>query len=434
MRPSRRLVHLLSLWAALALLVSFVPGMRVFWLAFTIVMMIAIVVDALDMMHHPAVSIRRLIPHNLAISAWHAVTLRIRNRSRRSYRLEIHDHHPATFDVEGLPGTVILPANGVAEFRYRVRPRERGDVVYEQVEVAALSAFGLWRRHRFIPDRREVRVYPNFAEVAKYALLATDNRLSQMGVRHRQRRGGGKEFHQLRDYRDGDEIRSIDWKASSRFRRLIAREYQDERDQQVIFMVDCGRRMRAADNGIDHFDQTLNAMLLLSYVALRQGDAVGFLAFAGQGRWFPPHKGQGTVNRMLNRLYDLHAGTHTADFESAARELLARQRKRSLVIMLTNVRDEDRDGITAAIRLLRTRHLVLLANLREAVLDEVLDTPVEDFESALNYTATVDYLEDRRGVHRQLTGLGAIAMDVTAARLPVAVVNRYLDIKSNGIL
>ena len=120
-----------------------------------------------------------------------------------------------------------------------------------------------------------MRVYPNYSTISKLLAFEVDNKLQLTGVRMSRRRGEGIEFHQLRDYRDGDSLRSIDWKATARMRRLIAREYQDERDQQIVFMLDAGRHMLAKDAELSHFDHTLNAMFLLSYVALRQGDAAG---------------------------------------------------------------------------------------------------------------------------------------------------------------
>lgn len=434
MRPHPHLIRLLTLWAVAALAAAFFPQFQAAWTGLGVALLLVIVIDAVESYQHPKLTIARDVPHNLAIACWHGVTLRIRNVSRRHYELRVYDHHPTSFLTEGLPLKLSLAANAEVAAPYRVRPQRRGDAQFTRVEIEVLSAFRLWRRVYSFALPQTLKVYPNFAEVTKYALLATDNRLSQMGVKHRQRRGGGKEFHQLREYRDGDDIRAIDWKATSRQRKLIAREYQDERDQHVLFMVDCGRRMRAEDGDIKHFDQALNAMLLLSYVAVRQGDSVGFMTFAGEERWFAPQKGQKVVNAMLNRLYDLDVTLQSADYESAAKELLARQRKRALVIMITNVRDEDQAEIATAIRLLRTKHLVLLANLREAVLDQLLEDPVEDFESALGFAASSSYLEERRQAHRRLGRLGAIALDVTAGQLPIGVVNQYLDIKSSGRL
>lgn len=134
------------------------------------------------------------------------------------------------------------------------------------------SPWRLWVKRQLARVPGSVRIYPNFASIAGFTLHALENRIQLMGIRRRQRRGEGLEFRQLRDYQQGDMLRQIDWKATSRRGKPISREYQEERDQQVLFLLDCGRRMRALDGETAHFDHCLNALLLVAYVALRQGD------------------------------------------------------------------------------------------------------------------------------------------------------------------
>ena len=158
----------------------------------------------------------------------------------------------------------------------------------------------------------------------KFAALASGHRLPQLGIHHQRRRGEGSEFHQLRDYRPGDSLRQVDWKATARCRRLISRDYQDEQDQQVVCLLDCGRRMRSLDGRLSHFDHTLTALLLLAYVALRQGDAVGLLTFAGPERWVPPRKTRGTLDRLMAAVHDLEPGLEPTDYLAAAQAALSR--------------------------------------------------------------------------------------------------------------
>lgn len=279
-----------------------------------------------------------------------------------------------------------------------------------------------------------VRVYPDFAAVARYALLATDNRLSQLGIRRRQRRGEGLEFHQLREYRQGDALRQIDWKATSRLRKLVSREYQDERDQQVNFLLDCGFRMRAQDGGTSHFDAALNAMLLLSYVVLRQGDAAGCLTFAGDERRYAAAKGRAQMSRLMNGLFDLAPTHRTPDFRALAATCTTHLHKRSLLVLMTNLRDEDTADLVAAARVLGERHLVLVATLRETVLDAMCATPPESDESALGAAAARLYLGEREQALARLAKEGVLVLDSTPEQLPVRLVNAYLDIKRSGRL
>ena len=296
------------------------------------------------------------------------------------------------------------------------------------------SPLGLWWRRRRVPVQNSIRVYPNYSTIAKLLMHEADNPLSMSGVRLRRRRGQGTEFEQLRDYRDGDPLRSIDWKATARLSRLISREYQDERDQQVVFLLDSGRRMLAKDADLSHFDHALNAMILLSYVALRHGDAVGVMTAGTERRWLPPRKGMQSVNALLNHVYDVQPQPIEIDYIAAATELSVKQRRRSLIVILTNIREEDSDDLRAAMLLLRRRHLVVLASLRERALDETIQRPVRRFRDALDYAATDLYMESRRAAQDILRTSGVLVEDCLCEELPAAITNQYLSIKRAGAL
>jgi uncharacterized protein (DUF58 family) len=347
-----------------------------------------------------------------------------------------------------------LPASGSAdaafvEMGYQIRPVLRGCFDFGPVEVRMASPLGLWQRRvrvKVESGTQQVKVYPNFAAVAGYALLATDRQLAQIGVLKRRRRGTGSDFHQLRDYREGDSQRQIDWKATSRMGRLIARDYQDERDQQIVLLIDCGRRMAAhedadstAGNGarLSHLDHVLDAALLLTHVALRQGDAVGVLAIGAAGnptinRWLAPRKSPAMLNAILNQVYDLQPSLVSTDYHAAASELMVRVPKRALVVMLTNLRDEDDDTLAPALRMIAQRHLVLLASLRETVLGETLERPVHSLDDALTHAATLQYLDRREASFARLQGHGAMCLDVEPRQLALGLINRYIDIKRAG--
>jgi uncharacterized protein (DUF58 family) len=444
MHPSRRLLLACAPWILLGVLAVRWPALLGAWWIAGALTAVAALLDALLALRTEPPDAERRVAGSLPLGAWSDVKLRLRNPGDRRLRLQIHDHHPAAFDTAGLPRSLDLASGAWAELRYQVRPLRRGRHAFGPIQAFLASPLGLWTRNlRLGPaeDRgREVKVYPNFAAVAKYALLATDQRLSQLGVLKRRRRGEGLEFHQLREYREGDSSRQVDWKATSRMRKLISREYQDERDQQVFFLLDCGRRMRALEleggDGLSHFDHALNAILLLSYVALRQGDAVGLLSFAGDRRFLRPRKSVPTLNRLLNELYDLDATTRAPDYLEAAREAMVRLPKRSLVVVVSNVRDEDDETLAPALKLLQKRHLVLLASLRERELDAALDpkeaAPVHDFQDALRVGALHEYLRHRTKAFDRLRGLGVQTLDVVPGRLATSLVNRYLDLKAGG--
>jgi uncharacterized protein (DUF58 family) len=434
MMPTPRLLAALGVLIALALAASLWPGLGPAWWAALAALGLLALIDALRVLRPPALTLERALPDSLALGAWREVPLHVASDAHRPLRLEVYDHHPDSMQAEGLPQRLTLRPGTHAELRYRLRPCQRGPAAFDRIQLRCASPLGLWRRNLRLPLSGQTRVYPNFALVAHYALLALDHRLSMIGILKRRRRGEGQDFHQLREYRPGDALRQIDWKATSRMRKPISREYQDERDQEIVFLLDCGHRMTAQDDDLSHFDHTLNALLLLGHVALRQGDAVGLATFGGTQRRLKPGKGPLGMTRLLNALYDLQPSVQAPDYLQAASELLAHQRKRALVVLVTNLRDEDATELLPAIALLRRRHLVLVASLREAAIDDALDAPVQVLRDALRVGAVHDYAAHRQQVLERVLATGALALDVTPERLPVNLVNRYLDIKRSGRL
>ncbi len=441
LRPAKRLITVLA--ACLGATLLYAIGMALYalppalWWAAAGVLAVLLLTDALLALRAPyaaSLSLSRKVPHALALGVEHEVELRIVNAGRRAVRVMVHDAFPSTFQVSDQPHGVALGALEEAGMSYRVMPLKRGAVRFGKTEALIDSPLGFWQRRLLLGQDEEVRVYPNFAAVAKYALLATDHRLSRLGVRLMRRRGEGMEFHQLREYREGDSLRQIDWNATTRQRKLISREYQDERDQRLVFMLDCSRRMRAKDGALSHFDQALNSLMLLSYVALKQGDSVGAMSFGGVERFFAPRKGSGALDDLTNALYDIEPQARTGDFLDAANRLMRHVPKRSLVIILTNLRDEDEDELKMAIKVLASKHLVVLASLREEMLARLADTAVRSLDDALLVSSTQLYLEQRRLTFARLVRREITALDIEPAKLPIALVNQYLKVKRSGRL
>ncbi|MGH8447961.1 DUF58 domain-containing protein [Pseudomonas sp.] len=389
--------------------------------------------DALRLRRRPSPRIERLVPGSLALGRWGEVRLSVEHSYPQPLTLIVFDHVPDGLSVENLPQPIELRPGERSELGYRVRPLRRGHFSFIHCEVHLTSPLGLWSARRLIEARDATRVYPDFARLYGAQLQGVDNWLSQLGVRQRQRRGLGLEFHQLREFREGDSLRQIDWKATARQRTPIAREYQDERDQQIVFMLDCGRRMRSQDDELSHFDHALNACLLLSYVALRQGDAVGLCTYASdQPRYLTPVKGSGQLNVLLNTVYDLDTTRKTADYEAAASQLLARQKRRALVIVITNLRDEDDEALMTAVKRISRQHRVMVASLREHVLDQLRQAPVQTLPEALAYSGTIDYLNSRNELHDRLNAHGLSVLDAQPSELGAKLVTRYLGWKKAG--
>ena len=443
MKPSRLFLHLLGGLLTLAVLLGTLPLLGIglpqtlqsLWWGLLLALLLVAGLDAAWLRRLPSPRLQRQLPGNLPLGRWSEVRLTLHHDYGQPLEVEVFDHLAEHMDFEFLPQRVALRPGEQTEFGYRVRPLQRGHFRFPRCELLLPSPLRLWQSRRFLEQASETRVYPDFARLYGAQLMAVDDWLSQLGVRQRQRRGLGLEFHQLREFRDGDTLRQIDWKATARKRTPIAREYQDERDQQIVFLIDCGRRMRSQDDELSHFDHALNACLLLSYVALRQGDAVGLATFAGnQDQYVAPVKGQAHISTLLNAVYALDSTRRPADYAAAINALLARQRRRALVVLVTNLRDEDDEELLGAVRRLGRQHRVLVASLREEVLDRLRHAPVQDYEQALAYCGTVDYLNARAGLHERLLAHGVPVLDARPKELGPELVGRYLAWKKAGVL
>lgn len=436
MRPTFFLVCITGIWTLSAIAPAYVGELHRYWLYASGFILAVCLYDLLALLLKPTLSAQRIINQSLPLGVWSPIKIKLENQSKQHLHFDLYDHYPTHSEVRHMPRTSLHIQGGKEiTIPYEINPQERGIAKFSDLQIRTHSPFRLWTRQRRIHIPQEVHVYPNFAAVAKYALLATDNKLHLMGVKKRRRRGEGMEFHQLREFRDGDSLRQIDWKATSRLKKIISREYQEESDQNVVFLLDCGYRMLSKDEDLSHFDHTLNALLLLAYVALRQGDSVGLQTFSGKNdKWFPPKKGSHFINQILSSVFDLQASHSPPDYSYAATQLLTKQKRRALVILLTNLRDDETHDLLPAIHLLKNRHLVLVASLQEQIINQTLEREVRTFNDALQHSASHLYLSQRNQALESLMGQGILYMDVEPSQLAINLVNRYLDIKQSGRL
>lgn len=427
LRPTRLLVGALLFWALLGLLASFFPAAASWWSLTGVVLLVVALFDLVVLFGLRIPAVKRTLPGRMAVGIESEVALRLENRGRRHLHLAVFDGIPAHGVCEVFPWRGWLRGSGFVDLNYPIKLSERGEIAFGQTHLLLSSLIGLWSRRCFVGAEGSVKVYPNYQPVLSYALMAMAHRQEQTGIVRKNRAGLSRDFHQLRDYHRGDSLAQIDWKASSKRQTLISRDFQEQLDQSIILMLDCGRRMRAIDGVISQFDHCLNSLLLVSYVALRQGDQLGILSFGGTDRWLPPVKGASSMKTVLNHLYDYETSPFPSDFSEAAERLLRHQRRRSMVVVVTNLRGEDADELREPLRKLRQKHIVVLASLRESGIREMLEKELLDFDDALGYLAAQDYAAERERVLATLRSDGIITLDETARDFPVALANTYLD-------
>jgi len=409
-------------------------ALKLAWVYGGIALAVFALLDLLAALGMKPLELQRKPPSRFALDVSQDVELTLVNRNRSTIFVQVFDGIPVEAETTEMPWSGKIPGKGFTNLSYPVKLMKRGMMDFGKAHVLLRSPFRFWDRSMKTGPTDSVRVYPNYEPVIRYSLLAVDNLENQMGIKQRNRMGVSREFHQLREYQEGDVLSQIDWKATSRRLTLISREFREQRDQNIVVLVDSGRRMRAIDGDLPQFDHCLNAILLMSFIALRQGDNVGVLSLGGTNRWLPPIKGQHAMTTLLNHLYDYETTLHPSDFGEAAERLMARQKRRALVVVLTNLRSEDSSDIVPALRSIQRNHLVLVASLRESSVDERLVAPIDTVDDAMLYGAANLYLEQRNQVFESLRAQGIITVDATAQNLPVALTNAYLEVKNSGRL
>lgn len=377
------------------------------------------------------------------------VTVRIDHLGRRARTVELALDLPRSFATQqtapGEQATVLLdlPARARAETTLTVTARERGGFTIGGVHLALGSPLGLWRRHVRIGDDLAVRVHPDLKQLADYALLARADRLNLIGVRRALRTGGDTEFERLRDYHHNDALNRMDWKATARRDQLTVRDYRTSQSQGLVLMVDAGRMMVSRHGGMDLLDHAIDAALMLAFVALRQGDRVGLVAYAdGVKRYVPSAGGPRQMQRLVHALHDLHAERVESRHEEAFLHLAAHERKRSLVVALTHVLDGvNADHLERHLRRLVGRHLPLAVLLQDRDLHDLLPEAAdldarlaEDPARLWTAGAAAAIIGWRQELIERLRRHGCLAIDVPPAQLTAGLVSRYLDIKARHLL
>jgi uncharacterized protein (DUF58 family) len=281
-----------------------------------------------------------------------------------------------------------------------------------------------------------VKVYPNLLDVRRYDLFLRRNRLQEMGLRHTRMFGEGTEFERLREYLPDDEFRRIDWKATARRHRPVTIEYQTERSQNVIAVLDTGRMMQSPVARIAKLDYVVNAVLLLVYVVTGKGDKAGLMTFADDViQFIGPRQGRGQFYRMLETLYAVEAQPVEPDYRRALNYLALKQRKRALVVIFTDLSGGmSMQSLVSHVSVLARRNLPLVVTISDPDIHAAARRRPSDSLAVYQRVAAARLLDERQVALDTLRRQGVLTLDVPANQLSTAVINRYLELKGKRLL
>jgi len=333
--------------------------------------------------------------------------------------------------VTGLVGAGRRKVDGIA-----VTPLERGSAQLGDLYVAADNPLGLVRRRWRFDAGTEARIFPDLSAVERYGVLARRGRLVEAGFRKLRLRGGGGEFDSLREWQPDDEFRSIDWKATARRNKLMVSQYDIERSQTVMLVLDAGRLMTPRIHGQRKFDYAITAALSVASIASLVDDKVGVLAFAGDIReHIAPRSGSRHVSGLVQRLYDLQPRFEESDYAGAFAYLRRRQPKRSLVIFFTDMFDPVASAnVLANVAVLAPRHLVVCVLMNDEAIEDALKRTPETAAEAYRASVAITLEDERRKAAAMLSQRGIGVLDVPAADLTVSLINTYIDVKARNLI
>lgn len=429
-------VLLLSFPVALTLLAPFFPASVYAVAVFDGIILLAVIIDLITLPPAHTLNVQRTMQRVASLDKDHPVTLTVGNASSRQLSLWLRDDTPQDFDVEPNQFLIELPGKRQAVLSYTLRAKERGAFQLRTLFASLRSRLGLWQRFFETECESTLHVYPDMKQLAEYEMLARLDRLSLMGVRRTRRVGQDHDFERLRDFTRDDNFKHIDWRTTARRNKLTVRDFQSSQSQRVMFLVDCGRMMTNEAGGLTLLDHALNSMLMMSYVALKKGDAVGLICFSDEiHKFVPPRAGMNQLNQLLHASFDRFPRLVESRYDDAFVYLATRCPKRSLVTLITNVVDEiNAHQIEKYLTAQSGRHLPMGVLLRDRRIFEAANAEQPVGPQLFRSAAAAEILTWRQEVLTDLEHKGVLTIDAFPEELTAPMVNQYLEVKARHLL
>lgn len=364
------------------------------------------------------------------------VTLRMQNRSRLRLSLTAIDELPPQFQERNFALQTTLRPGERTDLHFELRPLTRGVYPFGNTHLFVKTALGLIERRFTFEHPQEVAVYPSIVQMRRYELMALHDVARDTGIKKVRRLGHSYEFEQIKNYVEGDDYRSINWKASGRRASLMVNQYEDERSQQVFCLLDKSRIMNMPFDGLSLLDYAVNTSLTISNIALKKQDRVGLLSFSDAlGATLPAERGAQQLRRILEALYREQERAGEANYEllyEAVRRLI---HGRSLLLLFTNFESRYAlERILPVLRRLNRLHLLVVIFFENAEVRALAETEPRDVLGLFRQTVARQFLEEKREIRRLLTQHGIQVVLTRPENLSVSTINKYLELKARGLI
>jgi len=428
---------------ALAIIVLFIFSFLFYWLYLpTLILfyitLFAVLADAVLLFRNeqPLSASRSAKFQRLSNGDVNEIYLEVNNYYAFNIKLQIIDELPEQFQLRDFLIKTNLKAGEQKTFSYQIRPVERGEYHFGSINLFVQSALGMVERQLSTGQNYMMPSYPSFIKLRQFELMAISNRLLDAGIKKIRKVGRSTEFEQIKEYVAGDDIRTINWKATARRDQLMVNHYQDERAQNVYSVIDMGRIMRMPFEGMTLLDYSINATLVMGHVAWIKQDKPGLLCFSDKVNMLVNADRKGNqLLRLQEALYNAKTGFGESSYESLLSHVTTKITQRSLIMLYTNF--ETLNGLKRQLKYIRkiaTRHLVVVVFFENTELKELLETPPKDTFRIYEQTIAQKFDYEKRQISRELQKYGILSVYTAPDQLTVNTINKYLEIKTRGLI
>ena len=418
-------------------LAFFFPVMM--WMANSLLIFVLLLtaVDGLILFQNKeGINAQRILPEKLSNGDENSVKVDIHNNYNFNINTKIIDEIPFQFQKRDFLIKKNVESGNNSFFEYMLEPKERGEYSFGNLNIYVNSPIGLVSRRFTFQKDAKLPSYPSFIHLRKYELMALQNEFLLGGIKKIRKLGHTMEFEQIRDYVQGDDIRSINWKATSKSSKLMVNQFQDEKSQRIIMLIDKGRTMKMPFNGLSLLDYSINATMALSHIILKKGDRAGMMTFAKktENKVASDNK-SGQLKKISEALYNVQTDFFESDYGRLYQDMKFHLNQRSLVLLFTNF--ETLDGLNRQMKYLRgiaKNHLLVVVFFKNSGVHKLLNTNPENMQEIYDEIIAEKFEFEKKLIIQELRKYGIYSIYTLPENLNIDVINKYLEIKARGIL
>jgi len=415
----------------------FFPFLMVIAHALLLICFLAVMIDYLFVFNKKeGVLSQRILPEKLSNGDENPIKIDIKNNYRFKINVKVIDEIPFQFQKRDFMISKSIEAGRNSFFQYILEPKERGEYSFGALNIFVSSPIGLVAKRFTFQKDAMLPSYPSFIHLRKYELMALQNEFLLGGIKKIRKLGHTMEFEQIKEYVPGDDVRTINWKATSKANRLMVNQFQDEKSQRIFMLIDKGRTMKMPFNGLSLLDYSINATMALSHIILKKGDRAGMMTFSKktENRVAADNK-SGQLKKISEALYNVTTDFFESDFNRLYQDVKYSINQRSLVLLFTNF--ETLDGLNRQLKYLRgiaKNHLLVVVFFKNSEIQTLMHKNPENMQEIYDEIVAEKFEFDKKLIIQELRKYGIYSVYTLPENLNIEVINKYLEIKARGIL